>query len=149
MMSSIVKHAVVAAVLVGASTAAQASSPAAWVELYAKAGAACAKSSGLTGAKPRRETADFQGVVLLIVDGRHPNGMRGTAYCLYDKVTAKTETTSAQVSEVAAAPKPAQASGRTCWTEGYAAPMKTPRPIGAACRATDSDGESYFGVVRR
>ena len=148
-MSSIVKHVVVAAIPVFAASAAHASSTAAWAELYAKAGAACTEASGLGSAKARSESADFQGAVLLIVDGRHPNGMRGTAYCLYDKVTAKAETTPAQVGQLAADPKPAHATGRTCWTQGYAAPMKTPRPLGAACRARDSDGESYFGVVRR
>lgn len=148
-MSSIVKHAVVAAVLVCAASAAQASSPAAWAELYAKAGAACTKASGLSGAKVRAETADFQAAVLLIVDGRHPNGMRGTAYCLYDKVTAKAETAPAQTTQVAAEPKPAQATGRTCWTESFGAQLKTPRPIGATCTAKNDEGDSYRGVVRR
>jgi hypothetical protein len=137
------------AIMVGAVSAAQASTSEAWKELYTKAGAACVKASALIGAKVRGDMADFSGAVLLIVDGSHPNGTRGTAYCLYDKVTTKTETAAAQVTQVAAAPKPAPATGRTCWTEGYAAPMKSPRPIGAACRARDSDGESYFGIVRR
>jgi hypothetical protein len=146
---SIIKHVVCAAILVVAASGAQAASPEAWAELYAKSSVACMKAVGLSGAKVRGETADFQATVLLIIDGRHPNGTRGTAYCLYDKVTAKTETTPAQVGQVTEATKPAQATGSICWTEGYAAPMKTPRPIGAACRARDSDGESYFGIVRR
>ncbi len=144
-----VKKLVATAIMFGGVQAAQASSPEAWKELYTKASAACVKASALNGAKVRDDTGDFAGAVLLIVDGRHPNGTRGTAYCLYDKVTAKTETTAAQITQVDAKPKSAPATGRTCWTEGSAAPMKTPRPIGAACRARDSDGESYFGIVRR
>ncbi len=89
------KQLVATAIVLGAVPVAQASSPDAWKELYAKASAACVKASPLSGAKVRGEPADFQARVLLIVDGRHPNGMRGTEYCLHDKVTGKTETTAA------------------------------------------------------
>ena len=147
-MMPAVKHAVLAAILGVAATAAQASSPAAWAELYAKAGAACTKASGLSGAKVRGEPADFQGAVLLVIDGRQPNGMRGAAYCLYDKVTAKIETTPAPVGQQATETKPARATGRTCWTESFRAQLKTPRPIGAACTAKNDEGDSYTGVVR-
>ena len=128
----VVKHATLAVILVAAATAAQAASPEAWAELYAKADAACTKASALSGAKVRGEPADFEGAVLLIVDGRHPNGETGAVYCLYDKVTAKTETTPVPVGLLAAKPKPKtkQATGRTCWNGSFGAQLKTPR---AAC----------------
>ena len=135
--------------VLGAAPAAQASSPEAWQELYAKAQAACIKATPLSGAKVRSETADFPGAVLLIVDGNHPNGSRGVSYCLYDKVTAKTETTEAQLTYGAAVPKPTPATGRTCWTKSFAAQLKTPRPIGTPCIAKNDEGDDYTGVVRR
>lgn len=137
------------AILFATAPAAQASSPDAWKELHAKASAACVKASALSGPKVRSETADFPGAVLLIVDGRHPNGLRGTAYCLYDKVTAKTETAAAQITQIAAAPRPAQSTGRTCWTESFRAQLKTPRPIGSPCTAKNDEGDDYKGVVRQ
>jgi hypothetical protein len=136
-----------------AAAAAQASSLAAWAELYAKADTACTKASGLADAKARRETADFQGALLVIIDGRHPNGTRGTAYCLYDKVTGKAETAAGQITQAAAGPKPAskpaQPTGRTCWNGSFGAQLKTPRPIGAACTAKNDEGDSYTGVVQK
>jgi hypothetical protein len=147
------KFTVSAAFLGFAATAAQASSPEAWAELYAKADTACIKASGLAGAKVRRETADFQGAVLLVIDGRHPNGTRGTAYCLYDKVTGKSEIAAGQITHAAAepkpAPKPTQPTGRTCWNGSFGAQLKTPRPIGAACTAKNDEGDSYTGVVQK
>ena len=132
-----------------AADVANASSPEAWAELFAKAQAACIKATPLSGAKVRSETADFAGAVLLIVDGRHPNGTRGTSYCLYDKVTAKTETAAAQITQLAAVPKPAPTTGRTCWTKSFGAQLKTPRPIGTPCTAKNDEGDEYTGVVRR
>ena len=137
--------------VLGAVPAAQASSPEAWKELYDKAQAACVNASALSGAKVRGETADFAGAVLLIVDGRHPNGTRGTSYCLYDKVTAKTETSAAQITKItqgAAVPKAAP-SGRTCWNGSFGAQLKTPRPIGTPCTAKNDEGDAYTGVVQR
>jgi hypothetical protein len=145
----IVKRVLATAILLGTGPVAQASSPDAWKELYAKANAACVKASALSGAKVRGETADFGAAVLLIVDGRHPNGMRGTAYCLYDKVTAKTESAPAQINEVVAVPKQAQATGRTCWTVSFRAQLKTPQRLGTPCTAKNDEGDAYTGVVRR
>ena len=133
--------------VLGAVPAAQASSDDAWKELYAKAHAACVKDSQLSDAKVRGETGDFAGAVLLIVDGRHPNGMRGASYCLYDKVTAKTETAAAQITEDAAVPKPAPATGRICLSKSFNAQLKTPRPIGTPCTAKNDEGDEYTGVV--
>ena len=133
----------------GAVPATEASSPEAWQELYAKANAACVKASQLSGAKVRGETADFAGAVLLIIDGRHPNGTRGTSYCLYDKVTAKTEAAAAQIAQAAAVPKAAPTTGRTCWNGSFGAQLKTPRPIGSPCTAKNDEGDDYTGVVRR
>ncbi len=148
-MTDTIKCVVLAATLGLPATAAQASSPAAWTELYAKAAAACVKASGLQGAKVRGTPADFPAAVLLIVVGRHANGMPDTQYCLYDKVTANTEVTSAPADHVAAGSKPAQAVGRTCWTVSFRAQLKAPQPIGAACTAKNDEGDSYTGVVRR
>ncbi|MBX9924938.1 MAG: hypothetical protein K2Y05_01145 [Hyphomicrobiaceae bacterium] len=142
------KQTAIFAIAIGSASVAQASTADAWKELYTKASAACIKASALAGAKLRAESANFDGAVLLVIDGRHPNGMSGTAYCLYDKVTAKTQTAPAELSSEIATPKPAPATGRTCWTEGYGAPMKSAKPLGSPCRARDSDGESYFGVVK-
>ena len=138
--------------MLGAVPAAQASSPDAWAELFAKANAACIKATPLSGAKVRSETADFAGAVLLVVDGRHPNGSRGVSYCLYDKATAKTETAAAQITQMTqatAAPKSAANTGRTCWSRSFGAQLKTPRPIGAPCTAKNDEGDEYTGVVRR
>jgi hypothetical protein len=143
------KQLVATALVLGAVSAVQASSPEAWKELYAKAHAACVKASALSGAKVRGETGDFAGAVLLIVDGRHPNGARGTTYCLYDKVTAKAETTARRAPEVATLPKSAPATGRTCWNGSFGAQLKTPRPVGTPCTAKNDEGDDYAGVVRR
>ena len=143
------KQLVTTVFVLGAVPAAQASSPDAWTELYAKANAACVKATPLNGAKVRGETADFGGSVLLIVDGRHPNGTRGTSYCLSDKVTAKTETSPAQLTQVAAVPKSAPTTGRTCWNRSFGAQLKTPRPIGTPCTAKNDEGDEYTGIVRR
>ena len=142
------KQLVTTVLLLGAVPAAQASSPDAWKELYAKAHAACVKASPLSGATVRGESGDFAGAVLLIVDGRHPNGTRGASYCLYDKVTAKTETTAAQIAQGTAVPKAAP-TGRTCWNGSFGAQLKTPRPIGTPCTAKNDEGDDYTGVVRR
>jgi hypothetical protein len=131
-----------------AATGARAASPDAWAELYANSSAACVAAVGLSEAKVRGESADFEGAVLLIIDGRHPNGLRGTSYCLYDKVTAKTQTAPAQTGQVAAEKKPKPATGRTCWTESFAAQLKVPSPIGSPCTAKNDEGDSYSGVVR-
>ena len=143
------KQLVTTVLVLGTVPAVQASSPEAWKELYAKAHAACVKASPLSGATVRGESGDFAGAVLLIVDGRHPNGTRGASYCLYDKVTAKTETTAAQMTQGAAMPKPAPTTGRTCWNGSFIAQLKTPRPIGTPCTAKNDEGDDYTGVVRR
>jgi hypothetical protein len=144
------KKLVITAALVGLAQVAEASSPDAWKDLYAKAGTACISATSLKGAAVRRDVGNFTGALLLIVDGRHPNGMRGTAYCLYDKTTAKTETTSAERTDVAATIKMApSATGRTCWTESFRAQLKSPRPIGSSCTAKNDEGDDYTGVVRR
>ena len=138
--------------LLGAVPAAQAASPDAWQELYAKANAACVKASQLSGAKVRGETADFAGAVLLIVDGRNPNGTRGVSYCLFDKVTAKTETAAAQITQIyqeAAKPNSTPTTGRTCWNGSFGAQLKTSRAIGTPCTAKNDEGDDYTGVVRR
>ncbi len=143
------KQLVTTAIVFGAVPAAQASSPEAWKELYANASAACVKASPLSGTKVRVETGDFAGAVLLIVDGRHPNGTRGTAYCLFDKVTAKTEITAAQITQITAEPKLAKATGRTCLSKSFNAQLKTPRLIGTPCTAKNDEGDDYTGVVQR
>ena len=151
-LKKFVPTAFVFGLLLGAVPAAQASSPDAWKELYDKAQAACVTASQLNSAKVRAETADFAGAVLLVVDGRNPNGSRGTSYCLYDKVTAKTEATPAQITgitPVAAASKPAPATGRTCWNGSFAAQLKKPRPIGTPCTAKNDAGDTSTGVVRK
>jgi ABC-type iron transport system FetAB permease component len=140
------------ALVLGTAPVAEASSPDAWKELYDKASAACIKASALTGAKVRRETADFDATVLLIVDGRIANNARGTTYCLYDKISAKVQSAQGQITEILAKPKSAPKSspgaGRTCWTESFRAQLKTPRPLGTICTAKNDEGDDYKGVVR-
>ena len=84
-----------AVALAAAASSAHASTSEAWAELFAKAGAACQKASNLTATKLRGQPVDFQAAVLIIVDGRYPQphmkNAKGTSYCLYDKVSGKTE----------------------------------------------------------
>lgn len=72
----------------------RAATPDAWAELWKKSEAACIKASGLRQAKSN-VVVDFEGAVMRIVEGRYPqqhmNNAAGTAYCLYDKKTGKTE----------------------------------------------------------
>ena len=93
-MTRLMPIALAASLALGAGSA-QASSADAWAELYAKAGAACVKASNLTATKLRGQPVDFQATVLMIVDGRYPQphmkNAKGTSYCLYDKVSGKTE----------------------------------------------------------
>jgi hypothetical protein len=98
MTVSPLKPVALAAVLLAvAAGCAHASSSDAWAELYAKAGAACTKASGLNATKLRGQPVDFQAAVLMIVDGRYPQAhmknAKGTSYCLYDKVSGKVEAT--------------------------------------------------------
>jgi hypothetical protein len=127
---------------------AHASSPDAWAELYAKSGEACLKAADLTGATVRGQPVDFEGVVLLVVDGRYPQphmkNARGTMYCLYDKKSGKTEVAEATLVTPA---KPA--TGRTCWSQSFRAQLKTPRVVGQPCTAKNDEGDVYEGVVRR
>ena len=96
-MTLSLKPIALAAALALVATTTHASSDAAWAELYAKAGAACLKASGLSATKLRGQPVDFQATVLMIVDGRYPQphmkNAKGTSYCLYDKVSGKTEAT--------------------------------------------------------
>jgi hypothetical protein len=79
-----------------ASGEALASSPAAWEALFRKAGEACVKASELKQAKVAGRPVDFQGSVLVIVDGRWPQPHMKDAparfACLYGKKTGKAET---------------------------------------------------------
>jgi hypothetical protein len=141
-----------AAGLVCAASVAHASSPDAWVELHAKASAACTKGANMNGANVRGAPIDFEDAVLIIVDGRHPqphmNNAKGTKYCLYRKQTAKADVSEAPASVSAPIVK-ARAMGRTCWNDSFGAQLKTQRPIGTLCSAKNDEGDTYNGVVRK
>ena len=141
------------ATIVAATTGvANASSPAAWAELYAKSSAACAKASNFNGAKARGERIDFRALVLVILDGRHPQphmkNAAGVAYCLYDKQTGKTEV-SAALADAPVANKVDVATGRTCWTKSFGAQLKSAQPIGTKCSAQNDEGDTDQGVVKQ
>jgi hypothetical protein len=147
---------VLAAGLVCMATNVHASSPEAWAELYAKSGEACLKAADLNGAKLRGQPVDFQGVVLLVVDGNYPQphmkNARGTKYCLYDKKSGKTEVAEAALvspAKAAGKSKEEPATGRTCWSESFRAQLKTPIALGRPCRAKNDEGDVYQGIVRR
>jgi hypothetical protein len=124
---------------------ADASSPSAWAELYAKAGTACIKASNLASAAMRGQPVDFSDVVLLVIDGRFPQphmkNAQGRMYCLYNKISGAT-----QIAEAATV---SAALGRTCWSQSIRAKLKSARPIGTTCTAKTDEGDDYQGVVRR
>ena len=95
------KTAYFAAVLVIAScsTPVRAASPGAWLELFAKAGAACKKKADLKQSRViGGEPILFSDRLLLIVEGTYPqlhmNNRKGKFYCLYNQ-----ETNTAEISE--------------------------------------------------
>jgi hypothetical protein len=133
---------------------ANASSPTAWAELYAKANAACIAAANLNGAVARGEPIDFEDLVLVIVDGRQPQphmkNAKSTKYCIYRKQSGKVDVSEAPAAvPVASATATATATGRTCWTASFRAQLKVPRAIGAACTAKNDEGDSYTGVVQK
>lgn len=83
-------RAVILGLCIAAASAAtaEASSPAAWADLFKRASAACVKASALTKAKAVTPV-DFTDKVLVIVDGQWPQPhMKNAAarfVCLYDK----------------------------------------------------------------
>ena len=129
---------------------ANASSPEAWAELFAKAKADCTKAANLNGSTARGEPIDFEAAVLVIVDGRYQGTLKenakATRYCLYDKRTGKAEISEAPTSVPVAK---VTATGRTCWSKSFRAQLKVPRPIGTPCNAKNDEGDDYTGVVAR
>jgi hypothetical protein len=143
------KRAIVAIAAAGAANIANAASPDAWAELFAKANAECTKAAMLDGATVRGEPIDFEDVVLVIVEGRHPQphmkNAPATKYCLHDKKSGKSQ---ASEGPALASASTSASTGRTCWTESFRAQLKTPAAIGSACTAKNDEGDSYSGVVK-
>ena len=81
--------------MAGMATAALASSPDAWTELFKRASAACVKASELNKAKAGTPV-DFSDKVLVVVDGHWPQPHMKNAparfVCLYDKKARTAET---------------------------------------------------------
>ena len=130
---------------------ANASSPEAWAELFAKANTDCTKAANLAGGTVRGEPVDFEAAVLVIIDGRYREPLmkknaKATRYCLYDKQTGKAEVSEAPTSVPVAK---VTATGRTCWTKSFRAQLKVPQSIGSPCTANNDEGDSYTGEVRR
>ncbi|MHC8307207.1 hypothetical protein [Pseudomonas sp. PB3P13] len=74
------------------ATQAQASSPDAWATFDKAVLASCTKASGLKGAKPVGNAAQFDdrvGYVAVLLQGQYPQkhmkGQQGTELCLYNK----------------------------------------------------------------
>jgi hypothetical protein len=76
-----------------------AASPEAWLELFAKAGAACKKKADLKQSRViGKQPILFQDRLLLVVEGRYPqphmNNQKGKFYCLFNQ-----ETNTAEIAE--------------------------------------------------